>query len=234
MHFPPKVVLFHPFLLHVFTCYSLCSEHSSFPYLMCSCLSFKIQLKHPRVCVNFPVLSPRSPLPSMSIKNLFSWSSRCGSEVTNLTSIHEDVGSIPGLTWWVKGSGIAMSCGVSHRRGSDPALLRLWCRLVAIALFPPLAWELPYAMGLALKRQIKKERKKSVLLSSYTVGGTVSWWSHYGRQYGDSSKKSRKRVITLSTVPFLGICLEKLNSKRYMHPYVYSSTIRNNQDMETT
>ena len=42
-------------------------------------------------------------------------------QVTNLTSIHEDVSLIPGLTQWVKRSGIAMSCGVGCRCSSDLA-----------------------------------------------------------------------------------------------------------------
>ena len=78
-------------------------------------------------------------------------SSCCGSAVMNPTSILEDVGSIPDfLTQWVK-AGIAMSCGVSHRHGLDPVLL--WCRLASIAPFRPLAWKLPYAMGVALKKK---------------------------------------------------------------------------------
>ena len=43
-----------------------------------------------------------------------------------------------------------MSCGVGHMYSSDLALL--WCRLAAVALIQPLAWEPQYAVGVALKR----------------------------------------------------------------------------------
>ena len=38
----------------------------------------------------------------LAFKNTFLESSRHGSEETNLTSIHEDVGLMPGLAQWVK------------------------------------------------------------------------------------------------------------------------------------
>ena len=54
-----------------------------------------------------------------------------------------------------------MSRGVGHRHGLDLALLWLWCRPAAIALFRPLAWEPPYASGVALKSWKKKKKKSS-------------------------------------------------------------------------
>ena len=48
-------------------------------------------------------------------KNVHFGSSHCGSVEINPTGIHEVASLIPGLTQWVKGSGIAMSCGVGCR-----------------------------------------------------------------------------------------------------------------------
>ena len=60
-----------------------------------------------------------------------------------------------------------MSCGVGRGRGSDPVLLWLWCRPAATARIRPLAWESPYAVGMALKRQ--KTKKKFFSESSLLV-----------------------------------------------------------------
>ena len=91
------------------------------------------------------------------------------------SSIHEDTGSIPGLA---QGSSIAVSCGVGHRCGSD--LVWLWHRLTAIALIWFLAWEHPYAMGVALKSQKKKGGGESWLIGDVCCeckngeGGTIA------------------------------------------------------------
>ena len=79
-------------------------------------------------------------------------SSRCGAVEMNRTSIHEDAGSILGLSHQVKGSRMAVSCAIGRRLGSDPMLLRLWCRPAAAVPIQPLALELPYAVSAALKK----------------------------------------------------------------------------------
>ena len=44
--------------------------------------------------------------------------------------------------------------------GSDPALLWLWYRPVAMALIRPLAWEPPYATGAAQEMAKRHTQKK--------------------------------------------------------------------------
>ena len=70
-----------------------------------------------------------------------------------------------------------MSCGVGHRCSSDIAFLWLQCRLAAKALIQPLAWELPYAMCAALKRQ--KKKKFSEIISTRLIMIQVKFYSKY-------------------------------------------------------
>ena len=53
-------------------------------------------------------------------------------------------------------------CGVGRRHSLGLALQWLWRRLVATALIRPLAWESPYAVGAALKRQKDPPPKKYI------------------------------------------------------------------------
>ena len=57
-----------------------------------------------------------------------------------------------------------MSCDVVHRLGSDLTLPWLWCRPATAAPVQPLAWELPYATRVALKK--KKENTGKVVKSN--------------------------------------------------------------------
>ena len=60
-----------------------------------------------------------------------------------------------------QGSSVAVSFGVGHRGGSGRVLLWLWHRPAAASLIQPLDWELPYAAGMALKRQKRKKKKRA-------------------------------------------------------------------------
>ena len=75
---------------------------------------------------------------------------------------------------------------MAYRGGSDLAWLWLWYRQTATALRRPLAWELPYVAGVALKRQKKKCLKIDCisviedveeLALSYPAGGNVKWYT---------------------------------------------------------
>ena len=55
-----------------------------------------------------------------------------------------------------------MSCDVDCRCGSDNELLWLWCRPAGTAPIQPLAWELPYAAGVALKSKKRKKREYKI------------------------------------------------------------------------
>ena len=98
--------------------------------------------------------------------------------LTNPTRNHEVAGSVPALA---QGSGVAVSCGVGCRRGSDPELLWLWRRPVAAARLRPIAWEPTYAAGAAqeiatitttTKRQKtkKKQNKKKKIWCCHCYG----------------------------------------------------------------
>ena len=74
------------------------------------------------------------------------------------------VTSLALLIQWVKGSDIALSCGVGCRCSLDLVLLWLWHRSAAAALIRHLAWKLPYALGSVLKKK-NKQTKKAVTVN---------------------------------------------------------------------
>ena len=97
---------------------------------------------------------PRGPVSQEPPSELGSRSSHCGEVETNLTRNHEASGLIHSLAQWVK----------------DPVLCReLWCR--SQMWLRPLAWEPPYATGVALKRQKTKETNRKAGLVERVLRG---------------------------------------------------------------
>ena len=71
--------------------------------------------------------------------------------LTNPTSIYEDMGSIPGPAHWLR---IWCYCELlcNYQMGLDPLFLWLW-EDAGCSSDLTLAWEPPYAVGVAPKRQ---------------------------------------------------------------------------------
>ena len=62
-----------------------------------------------------------------------------------------------------------MSCGVVRRHGSYPALLWLWLKPAAATLIHPLVWEIPYVVGMALKKAKQTSKKGKNKDVNYTT-----------------------------------------------------------------
>ena len=69
----------------------------------------------------------------------------------------------------------------------------------------------------------------------YTVDGNVNWYSHYGKEYVDSSKNKNWTTILSRNLTwgYISKWNEDRFSMRYLHAHVHWSIIQNNQDMET-
>ena len=100
---------------------------------------------------------PKGPSQRNGLRRCGTWSSRCGSVETSLR-IHEDSGSIPDLPQSVGDLALPWAV-VWSQTWLRSGMLWPWCRPAAVAPIWPLAWELPYAVGAALKRKRKKKNK---------------------------------------------------------------------------
>ena len=108
-----------------------------------------------------------------------------------------------------------MSCGVGHRCGLELVLLWLWHRPAATAPIQSLAWEPPYAIGMALKkdRREKKRREKDTQVCNSSVSSwpkdktrhnlTTPSWHYWSRHLKPGSYISLSKTRVLSPSLYL-------------------------------
>ena len=109
----------------------------------------------------------------------------------------QSLASLSGL----KGSGIAVSYGVGHRRHPNLVWLLPWCKSAVTALIQPLAWESPYAVGVDLKRQ-----KKIIIV----IIREVFIFTRYINSYlllTHTCIKSKPRIVSFYFFIFFIFCL---------------------------
>ena len=94
-----------------------------------------------------------------------------------------------------------MRCGVDCRHSSDLTFLWLWYRLVAVAPIQLLAWELPYAMGVAIKRKSNKIHKQLIQLNIKKPKLQLKKWTgelnrHFSKEDKQMANRHLKNVPT--------------------------------------
>ena len=95
------------------------------------------------------------------------------------------------------GSGIATSCCVSHRCNLDPMLLWLRCRPAATAPIWNLAWEIPYAVGVAIKTN-KQSKNGCYCATIKALTRLVSFGYSREKSFPASSDFSQSLFLGLS------------------------------------
>ena len=108
-----------------------------------------------------------------TLRELLLWLSRLGTQ----HCLGEDVSSVPGLA----------------QVGKDPALPRTAEKAAAATLIQPLAWELPYAIGLAVKRK----KINRFILSTQRRAPPVTWEKgrHPRQIRAPASRKKENRWV---------------------------------------
>ena len=92
-----------------------------------------------------------------------------------------------------QGSDVAMSSGVGHRHGSDPAWLGLWlwCRLAAVGSNQPLAWETSICCGRGPKKTDRQTERGEEGRKGESKGGRKK-----ERERKEERKKEKRNTVT--------------------------------------
>ena len=90
-----------------------------------------------------------------------------------------------------------VSSGIGCRHTLNLALLWLWHRPMAIALIQPLAWEFPYPVGVALKRQ-QQQKNSYLCLNLYIVREEKSFSPFLSRFLAETPPCDKRRETNLS------------------------------------